>query len=798
MSRPPLRLTACTVDLVRGVVDREGELDRLTGRELALLQYLSARPDQVVSRQTLLLEVWGYSQSVVSRAVDKTVTRLRAKIEVDRSAPDHVLTEYGTGFRFAPAGQVVTPPRPMNAAFFGRVSEQDALRSAVEGPDRLITVAGVAGMGKTMLVRQVLGETAIQLNLDNQGQEGLSEALVQHAEAAIVVVDCADHDLDPRPALSTALGQGGPTVVLTRRSPLQLRTERVIQLGPLDPEDAQAMLVERARRRRPGWGADPRVVGLICEAVGGWPLALEHLALRARLLTADALLDHIQTGDWLSGQGPADLSPRHQQLHRAIASMTQDLNAVALQVATEMSIFEGGASLEDVIAVVPSAHGSEGLRALEDLCRAGLVDVADDARLALFPPVRDHLRSRARKATNEPSWSTLEGRHLQTFARYRGVEIAAAIYRRGGPDLAQQICAEAPDIEAAMHRALRRQQPIIAANLASVLLGHAARAFSVERMARVLEAVAPIHQEVPIENQAALNLWTADHLARNGRFHDAMSLLERIEQECAAANLTFERASALFFLGTVQIWAWDPRAQATLEAAVQAHRAGGHNPSMSLQDLGWFHADRAHVADHAERAAQTLEEARRSAQAHGNVITEGMVTWGFANLAHLTHHEDEAWARCEAAVPTLVEMGRSLTGLWELQGRIATAQGRSGIAIEKLKQACAGRVQEGGFRHGRTLGYLADAQRLAGCLDDATLSVTEAERAARQVGAHALKPVLYQRGAVDLARGDQEGARAAWDEAEAIRTPEFARVVRLRQALARALGLPREDPREMH
>ena len=72
---------------------------RLTFHEFKLLHYLARRPQQVVPREELLTEVWGYlNPNVATRSVDQTVVRLRKKIEPDPHNPVFIRTAPGTGY----------------------------------------------------------------------------------------------------------------------------------------------------------------------------------------------------------------------------------------------------------------------------------------------------------------------------------------------------------------------------------------------------------------------------------------------------------------------------------------------------------------------------------------------------------------------------------------------------------------------------------------------------------------------------------------------------------------------------
>lgn len=73
---------------------------RLTDKEAAILKYLYRSNDKVVSRDTLLDEVWGYNAGVTTHTLETHVYRLRQKIEADPSKAQILLTEPG-GYRLA-------------------------------------------------------------------------------------------------------------------------------------------------------------------------------------------------------------------------------------------------------------------------------------------------------------------------------------------------------------------------------------------------------------------------------------------------------------------------------------------------------------------------------------------------------------------------------------------------------------------------------------------------------------------------------------------------------------------------
>ena len=91
-----------TLDFSAMEIRARGETHRLTQMECELLRYLVTHPGQVISRGTLLENVWGLREGTDTRAIDNFVVRLRKYLEDRPSAPQFLLTVRGVGYKFQP------------------------------------------------------------------------------------------------------------------------------------------------------------------------------------------------------------------------------------------------------------------------------------------------------------------------------------------------------------------------------------------------------------------------------------------------------------------------------------------------------------------------------------------------------------------------------------------------------------------------------------------------------------------------------------------------------------------------
>ena len=89
-----------TIDFGKLELRFNGNTIQLTLMEAELLRHLIRNTGRIVSRKSILEEVWGLHEDTDTRAIDNFIVRLRRYIEDDPSKPRHLLTVRGVGYRF--------------------------------------------------------------------------------------------------------------------------------------------------------------------------------------------------------------------------------------------------------------------------------------------------------------------------------------------------------------------------------------------------------------------------------------------------------------------------------------------------------------------------------------------------------------------------------------------------------------------------------------------------------------------------------------------------------------------------
>ncbi len=94
-----LRFGDIDIDLVGQVATRDGKRIELPSRAFAILKVFAKRPGEVVSRDTLLDEAWGYEDYPNTRTVDNHLVKLRKALEAEPDHPRYLVTIHGAGYK---------------------------------------------------------------------------------------------------------------------------------------------------------------------------------------------------------------------------------------------------------------------------------------------------------------------------------------------------------------------------------------------------------------------------------------------------------------------------------------------------------------------------------------------------------------------------------------------------------------------------------------------------------------------------------------------------------------------------
>ncbi|WP_326696520.1 AAA family ATPase [Streptomyces sp. NBC_01754] len=317
-------------------------------------------------------------------------------------------------------------PAELNA-FVGRERELARLE-ALLGEARLVTLAGVAGVGKTRCATRIAALLEKRY-CDGVRIAGLSDVrdpeLLDHALAEalgitdhtgkpprtalleycaerqlLLVVDGFEHLVDACAELLQELLRRAPGVrVLTAgRRPLRVDGEHVCTLAPMTDEDAVELFALRARAVRPGpspAGAERETVRELCRRLDGIPLALELAAGRTRVLSAEQVLQRLDDRFRLLTGGSRSALPRHQTLRTAVGWSHELCTSEERLLWARLSVFAGSFDLE-AVEYVCGGHGLPAesvLDVLDELLAQSVVvreDAGTGSRYRLLETIREY------------------------------------------------------------------------------------------------------------------------------------------------------------------------------------------------------------------------------------------------------------------------------------------------------------------------------------------------------------------------------------------------------------------------
>jgi predicted ATPase/class 3 adenylate cyclase/DNA-binding CsgD family transcriptional regulator len=264
-------------------------------------------------------------------------------------------------------------------SFVGREADSAQLRDLVI-ENRLVTLTGAGGVGKTRMAIQVAGQfsgdfsdgvwyvdlapitdpdlvaitTARALGLPDQPGRSTMETLTRFVadRQMLMVLDNCEHLLDASATLTVALLQAGPRVSLltTSREPIGVAGELSWRVPSLPLADkAIELFIDRACRARPDFVVNDEnaaTVTEICRRLDGVPLAIELAAARVRALSLAEILGSLHDRFRLL-TGGARTAVRRQQTLRASVDWSHALLTEPERVLfRRLAVFMGGFDLD--------------------------------------------------------------------------------------------------------------------------------------------------------------------------------------------------------------------------------------------------------------------------------------------------------------------------------------------------------------------------------------------------------------------------------------------------------------------
>jgi predicted ATPase/transcriptional regulator with XRE-family HTH domain len=341
------------------------------------------------------------------------------------------------------------PPVPPNA-LVGRHGELDDLLVRIADPgQRLVTLTGPGGVGKTRLAVEVAHRSADAfpggvafVDLAPVADPHLVRPVIQAGLSAdgppgrrLAVLDNFEHVLDQATAVADLLASDSLTVLVTSRARLRLRGEvevavapltlprstRGLTLAQLETSTAAQLFLQRARAVRPDFqvtDADVADVADICRRLGGLPLAVELAAAKTRMLDPAALLRHLDEA--LETGGARDLPDRQHTLRSTLEWSLRLLDDEARQLLARLSVCAGGFTLDTARALTPEGRGwGDVLGTVEVLVEHSLVTVVDEPprplHYRLLEPVRQFA---AGLLADRGEGQSVRARHAAYFLGY--------------------------------------------------------------------------------------------------------------------------------------------------------------------------------------------------------------------------------------------------------------------------------------------------------------------------------------------------------------------------------------------
>lgn len=402
-----------------GVLLHGDRVVRIGSRAFELLKILVERAGETVSREELMSRVWP-TTTVVEENLKVQISALRHLLGDDAGV--QIVADPGRGYRFVgivTSGVTAVAPSRLprvTTRLFGRGDSLAAIVARL-GAERLVTIVGAAGIGKTTLAtaaaRAGIGADPVFVDLSSLAdgkalptmlagllgfpvtQADALSVLTNHfrKHAILLVLDNCEHILEAVAALVSELLASADTlrVLATSREPLRLPGEWIFRLTPLgippgpvhDEADAThypavELFVDRVMAQADGFQFTPEdwpAVADICRRLDGIPLAIELAAAALPNMGMANLSAHLrQSLD--AAVGARGAPDRQATLHAALDWSYRLLSEGERRMLSRLGVFGGTFTLAAAMEVAGDDEvGADPLRVFVALADKSLVNV---------------------------------------------------------------------------------------------------------------------------------------------------------------------------------------------------------------------------------------------------------------------------------------------------------------------------------------------------------------------------------------------------------------------------------------
>jgi predicted ATPase/DNA-binding winged helix-turn-helix (wHTH) protein len=417
------------------LLTKDGVRIELGARAYDILVMLLSRPNEVVSKNELIAEVWP-GLNVEEGSLRFHVAGLRKALGDGKDGAHYISTSSGHGYSFvgetSRASVGAEPPVNPSPGFhhynlpsrlgtmIDREEDVEKLSLRLDA-DRFVTIVGSGGVGKTTVAvaiahqlhtnfdgavlfvdlsmvsdpRFVTTGVASMLGLSVQSADATSSLIAYlRDKRLLLVLDTCEHLIEAVAALAVAIFMTAPQVhiLATSRETLQVEGENVYRLEPLayPPEGgelsadvartfpATQLFVERALASGANLklnDAEAAIVADICRKLDGVALAIELAARRVDVYGLNetaALLDRRLGQLWA---GPRTAPPRQKTLQATLDWSYSLLSETERIVLRRLAIFVGNFTLDAALAVA-TGNGldqAEILAAIDSLVAKSMV-----------------------------------------------------------------------------------------------------------------------------------------------------------------------------------------------------------------------------------------------------------------------------------------------------------------------------------------------------------------------------------------------------------------------------------------